>query len=311
VRDASPDSLSGTVSTQAYSNFRDFAVWAAALERANRTIQEARRYEVTILTVADEQYPDWLRTITDHPPLLFLKGKLQGGLRHVATIGTREPSLFGEEVTRRIVSVLAEKGWSIVSGLALGIDALSHQAALDSGGHTVAILGNGLDTVYPKKNARLAEEILTNGGALLSEQMFGTPAIPRNLVQRDRLQCGMSAGTVVMQTDVIGGSMHTVRFTLMQKRLLFAPVPSGSHANERPSRGTMALTHLHGPELARLLNANGEYASLLENDFRDRLVATPLTNRDDYMKLLSMLDTAISSRVSKIPLEVESQLKLF
>src|SRR4029077_18875204 len=93
----------------------------------------------------------------------------------------------------------------IVSGLALGVDTLCHEAALSLGGHTVAILANGLDSVYPAQNKELAERILSAGGALVREQPLGTPALPRNLVARDRLQSGMSAATIVMQTDLIGG----------------------------------------------------------------------------------------------------------
>lgn len=131
-------------------------------------------------------------------------------------------------MTQRIVEQLVNADWTIVSGLALGIDSVAHAATLGKKGRAIAVLAGGLDNVYPKENTRLAEEILASGGALVSEQPFGVPAIPRNLIQRDRLQSGLSVGTFVMQTDVKGGSMHTVRYTLQQERLLFAPVPQGA-----------------------------------------------------------------------------------
>jgi DNA processing protein len=311
IRSATPKALEGTVSAPARASLGDSSAWENGLTRAQEILEEAERRQVFVLTAADEQYPDWLRGIPDRPPVLFLKGTLRPGRRYVACIGTREPSRFGEEVSRRMVPALGDRGWSIVSGLALGVDSLSHQAALDSGAHTVAILANGLEAVYPKKNARLAADILSSGGALLSEQPFGTPAIPRNLVQRDRLQSGMSAGTIVMQTDIIGGSMHTVRFTLLQGRLLFTPAPYGPHMDEPKSRGILALSRVPGRELARMLEAEGDYAALLERAFGDRPVATPIAGRTDYEKLFSMLDQVANCEAPPTNAGRNPQLGLF
>ena len=276
----------------------DPAAWDAALAYAQKILDEADRHRVVLLTETDTRYPEWLRATTDRPPVLFLKGTLRPGLRYVACIGTREPSEFGEKVSRRIATALGEQGWSIVSGLALGVDTLSHRAALDCGAHTVAVLGNGLESIYPKKNTQLALDILSAGGALLSEQPFDTPVMPRNLVQRDRLQSGMSAGTVVMQTDIVGGSMHTVRFTLQQKRLLFAPMPPPSYMEEPKNRGILALIRNSGPELARILDAKGEFSLFLERQFRNRPVATAITGREDYEKLFAELERAVTSDIS-------------
>jgi DNA processing protein len=223
---------------------------------------------------------------------LFVKGTLRPGQRNVACIGTREPSTFGLQVTRRIVEVLTSAGWSIVSGLAIGVDTEAHKSALDCGGHTVAILANGLDHVYPKANQRLAEQILEAGGAVISEQRFAVPPAARNLVQRDRLQSGMSQATIVMQTDIIGGSMHTVRFTLQQGRLLFAPVPQGRHAEEAKSRGILALTQQNGAALASSIARDPTYAALLRGKFRDVPPAMGLNGKDDYELMLQKLEEA-------------------
>jgi DNA processing protein len=271
---------------------KDANAWTLAFSRAGKIVERADREGVKIVTVADAAYPEWLALLPDRPLVLYVKGSLPQTRRCIACIGTREPSRFGEEVTKRLVTLFAGAGWSIISGLAIGVDALSHRAALQCKAHTVAILANGLDTVYPKANAALAEEILDANGALVSEQPFGTPAIPRNLVQRDRLQSGMSAGTVVMQTDIKGGSMHTVRFTLLQRRLLLAPVPTGIHATEDKSRGILALTQQTGTEFAGSIGATGEYAQLLRQSFDSRPVARPITSRDDYVQLISELDNA-------------------
>jgi DNA processing protein len=190
---------------------------------------------------------------------------------------------------------MAGRGWSIVSGLAVGVDTLCHEAALDAGGHTVAVLANGLDSVYPRQNTALAERILAAGGALLSEQPPGTPALPKHLFRRNRIQSGMSAATIVMQTDLVGGTMHTARYTLLQDRLLIAPVPQGAHAPEAKSRGLLALTQRTGTNLAGLLEAKDTYARLLVRKFADRPVAMAITGCEDYDQLLEALEALIGN----------------
>lgn len=308
LQSASSSTLATMVGAAVLAALVDRQVWEKALAKAEDTLDAASRHRVRVLSATDEEYPTWLRLLPDRPPVLYVRGHLRPGKRYVASIGTREPSKFGEEVTRRIVTELGKHNWSIVSGLALGIDTLSHRAALDCGAHTVAVLANGLESVYPKKNTALADEILEAGGALVSEQPIGTPAIPRHLVQRDRLQSGMSAGTVVMQTDIVGGSMHTVRFTLMQERLLFAPLPKGRHAEEAKSRGILALTQMPARELADKLDAEGDYATKLRREFGDSPVARAIEGRDDYQETLAALERAAdsaSATVSRAP-----QLKL-
>jgi DNA processing protein len=174
------------------------------------------------------------------------------------------------------------------------VDTHCHEAALEVGGHTVAVLANGLDSVYPRQNTGLAERILATGGALLSEQPPGTPALPKHLFRRNRIQSGMSAATVVMQTDLVGGTMHTARYTLLQGRLLVAPVPQGAHAAEAKSRGLLALTQRTGTNLAGLLEAKDTYARLLVRKFADRPVAMAITGCEYYDQLLDALEATIS-----------------
>lgn len=260
-----------------------------------------RPAEMRTLTCTDPEYPSWLRAIPDRPSVLYVRGKLPRDRRCVACVGTRFPSVFGKLVARRLSNFLAARGWSIVSGLAHGVDTLCHEGALEVGGHTVAVLANGLDTVYPQQNAALAERILASGGSLLSEQPPGTAALPRYLTRRNRLQSGMSAATVVMQTDIVGGTMHTARYTLLQGRLLVAPVPQGAHAAEPKSRGLLALTQYAGTDLARLLEATGGLAELLEKRFADQPVALPIAGRNDYAKLLDALERALDSETPTPP----------
>jgi len=272
------------------------ASWQTAKSEADGIVDRASDLGVCIHTVYDDDFPLLLRNIPDPPLVLYVKGRLPSGKKNVACIGTREPTEFGQCVTQRLTRLLADHGWSIVSGLAVGVDTLAHREALAAKGHTVAILANGLDKVYPRENAKLADEIVAAGGALVSEQGFGVPAAASNLVQRDRLQCGMSLATFVMQTDLVGGSMHTVRFTLLQGRLLYAPVPTGVHAAEEKSRGIIALASDTGPELVgKLKNPPTEYQDLLRTRFRSSPVARPIRSRGDYSSVLAELDVALTA----------------
>ena len=283
------------VSARAEQAIRDKKLWSFASEKTHRTIDKAAELGVKIVTVFDDAFPPLLRSLPDGPLVIYVKGTLRNDLRNVACIGTREPSDFGVEVTRRLVALLAKDEWGIVSGLAKGIDAHSHRAALDNAGYTVAVLANGLDKVYPSENRGLANEIVERGGALISEQSFGIPATPSNLVQRDRLQSGMSIATVVMQTDLKGGSMHTVRYTLSQGRLLVAPVPRGRHAEEEKSRGILALTENTGTALADLLKVRGDYRDLLLRRFAKQAPAFAIRGRRDYPNFLEALSLRLAS----------------
>ncbi len=251
--------------------------------------------DIRTLTPADPEYPPWLLSIPERPPVIYVRGHLPPDHRCVACVGTRQPSAFGKAAARGISKFLAEHGWSIVSGLAVGVDTLSHEGALEADGHTIAVLANGLDSVYPRQNTGLAERILAAGGALLSEQPPGTPALPKHLFRRNRIQSGMSAGTVVMQTDIVGGTMHTARYTLLQDRLLVAPVPQGEHAAEAKSRGLLALTQQTGTDLSRLFEAKGSLEKILLQKFADRPAAMPLAGRKDYAALLEALEASTRS----------------
>jgi DNA processing protein len=293
VQDASERELTAVVKGSALQALRDRTAWRHALSQATKTLEAAERFGVQVITIADDGYPVLLRAIPDPPAVLFVKGTLKEGPRNVACIGTREPSAFGLQATRRIVDVLAGAGWAIVSGLAVGVDTEAHETALDRAAYTVAIVPAGLERIYPRQNAGLADRILASGGALISEQRFGTAATPRNLVQRDRLQSGMSVATVVMQTGLVGGSMHTVRFALEQRRLLFAPVPPPNHAGDPKSRGIMALTRNTGSDLAALIARDPGYAAFLRNSFPSNPPAIRVTGEDGCALLLRRLDAAV------------------
>jgi DNA processing protein len=293
ILDAPEAEIAEVVTKGAMQSIRDRSAWNAAHEKAHRCFDDAEKLGAKIVGLFDECYPPLLRRIPDPPPVIYLKGNLRPNCRNVACVGTRHPTWFGGEVARRMVKVLVAHDWSIVSGLAIGIDAESHRTALENGGHTVAIMANGLDSIYPKENRELAHAILDKGGAWISEQPPGTRAYAQHLVDRDRLQSGMSVGTFVMQTDIVGGTMHTVRFTLTQGRLLFAPVPPPAHAEEKQSQGIRAIAEQCGPTLADTIEASGEYRELLAKCFADRPPAIPIHGQGDYASAIDKLESAL------------------
>ena len=181
----------------------------------------SQKNNIRIISRCDRSYPKHLSQISDPPALLHVLGNINAINRDcIAIVGTREPTEFGINAARKLGALFAEKGYTVVSGLANGIDAAAHQGALDAKGLTVAILAHGLDTIYPAKNRKLAEAILRNRGALVSEYPWGRKSSRNYFVARDRIQSGLSFGTFVVETGIEGGTMHTVRFCKDQKRTL-------------------------------------------------------------------------------------------
>lgn len=201
------------------------------LEQAADDVERAARLGVEVVSAFDPRFPQRLSEIPSGPLLLWVRGSLQATMvpELVAVVGTRQPSVFGQTAATALTEACASEGFGVVSGLALGVDTLGHQGALAAGVPTIAFLGCGLDAVYPRSNRELAEQIVESGGAVVSEQPFGEPASPRNLIARNRLQSGLSAVTIVVQTDIKGGTMHTARFAAEQGRPVFCPQPRGSH----------------------------------------------------------------------------------
>jgi len=195
------------------------------------------RSGIEALPLTDPAYPDRLRNIPNPPAVLYFRGELlETDSISIAVVGTRKPSRYGLDVTKRIVTELAAAGVTIVSGLALGIDAAAHQAALDAGGRTLAVLGSGVDVLYPPSHRRLAESILQQG-AILSEYPPGTKPDARNFPPRNRIISGLAQGVLVVEAGEQSGALITAQFALDQGRDTFA-VPGGiywplSHGTNR------------------------------------------------------------------------------
>lgn len=191
-----------------------------AWARSEDQLNQSRDAGVQAFSFYDEGYPKRLRKISDPPAVLFVKGKPDGlhATKSLAVVGTREPTSYGEEVAQRSARGAAEVGFVIVSGLAHGCDAFAHKGCLEAHGVGVAVLAHGLDKVYPAANRDLAKHLLEEGGCLVSEYPVGMTPVRSAFAERDRIQSGLSDAVLVIETDVKGGTMHTVRFARDQKR---------------------------------------------------------------------------------------------
>jgi DNA processing protein len=191
-----------------------------------------------VVTLWDKEFPSNLKRIYDPPPLLFVRGRFVESDNHsIAIVGTRTPSSYGTQMAERFAGELAKLGIPIVSGLARGIDTCAHAATIKVRGRTVAIIGSGIDVIYPPENKQLADRIIEDG-ALVSEFAMGAKPDAGNFPRRNRLISGMSLGSVIVETGIEGGAMITAAIALDQNREVFA-IPSA--INDRRKSGTNRL----------------------------------------------------------------------
>lgn len=215
---------------------------AAAIAEARREIdpeaeiERVREAGVDVLTIDDERYPRMLRETANAPALLYVLGTLlpQDELA-IGIVGTRKATPYGADMARRFALDLARAEVTVVSGLALGIDTVAHHAALDGGGRTIAVLGSGVDVIYPSRNRKLAERVI-NEGALVSEYPLGTKPDARNFPARNRIISGLSRGVLVVEAPRKSGALITANFAADQGRDVYAvpgsarsPASAGCH----------------------------------------------------------------------------------
>ena len=212
-------------SIKAYSNF----------DYGKQQSQKASQEGVETVDFWDDRYPENLKKIYDPPAFIFVKGTLSKQDKYaISMVGTRLPSSYGKLMAEKIAKDLAKKGLVIVSGLARGIDTISHWAAVQSGGRTIAVLGSGLDNIYPGENKKLSEKIVEQG-ALISEFPMGTKPDAVNFPRRNRIISGLSLGTIVVEAGLKSGALLTANYALEQNREIFA-VPG--NINSPKSIGT-------------------------------------------------------------------------
>jgi DNA processing protein len=198
------------------------AVTPAMLRRADDIVASAEARGDHIVTVLDATYPRNLREIYNRPPFLFVRGRLEAVAdRSVAVVGTRKPSEDGVEEASRLSRELAERGVTVLSGLAVGIDAAVHRAALDAGGRTVAVMGTGINRLYPPENEKLADRILAEGGALVSQFWPDAPPARWSFPMRNVVMSGMAVGTVVVEASKTSGAKMQARIALDHGKRVF------------------------------------------------------------------------------------------
>lgn len=242
-------------------------------QHANQLLAEAEALELQIISYDCPDYPPLLRQIHDPPPVLWLRGDVKLLFYpQLAVVGSRKPSRSGFQAALQLSASLASAGFVITSGLAQGVDAAAHQGALNAAKPTLAVLGSSPELIYPRSNTRLADAILAQGGALVSEFPPGTKPRPEHFPRRNRIISGLSVGTLVVEAALRSGSLITARLAMEQGREVFAlpgalsnPLAKGCHALIR--EGAMLVeTPAHiceplAPLLGFLQNSTAELAS--------------------------------------------------
>ncbi|MEC7839255.1 MAG: DNA-processing protein DprA [Chlamydiota bacterium] len=187
-----------------------------------KNLELAQKFDVTILPYTDPKFPKRLLEIKDHPIILYIKGCITpADDKSIAVVGTRKSSIYGTEMARKISSELVDYDFTVISGLARGIDTTAHYAALQNQGRTIAVIGSGLANIYPRENSKLACEIIENG-AVISEFPMNTPPDRQNFPQRNRIVSGMTLGTLLIEAPKKSGAMITMHQAISQGRKAFA-----------------------------------------------------------------------------------------
>ena len=196
---------------------------SSILEKANAEIERLEKLNAQVITLEDDEYPDLLREIHDPPIALYVRGNLPKALERpaLAVVGSRRCSTYGVNVAESLSRDLASHGLTIVSGLARGIDAGAHRGALEANGQTIAVVGTGMGTTYPKEHKKLEEQIIANG-AVVSEFPLGTPPLPQNFPYRNRILSGLCFGVLIVEASEHSGSLITARLAYEQGREVFA-----------------------------------------------------------------------------------------
>jgi len=254
-------------------------------DKAEAEIETVRKLGGDILILDDGVYPPLLREIYDPPITLYVKGDWAECLERpcVAIVGSRRCSTYGQNAASMLARDLAQRGITIVSGFARGIDAAAHRGAIEGGGRTVAVIGTGLDQVYPRDHKKLAEEVLQANGAIVSQFPLTTPPVSENFPYRNRIISGLSLGVVVVEAAENSGSLITARLAIEQNREVFA-VPG--NITSRNSFGTNYLIKGAG---AKLVQQWQDVAGELPPQIAAKLLPPPLEEKKKEKSLADQL----------------------
>lgn len=268
-----------------------------------RYFVEIRSKNIQLLTIEDKNYPKLLKEIADPPPVLYVRGEVESLLpkRPIAVVGTRMMTSYGQQVTEILVRDLVSAGFTIISGLALGVDSYAHRVTAGNDGKTIAVLGGGVDRIYPRENEALAKEIEAGFGAVISEFPVGMDSVPGNFPARNRIISGLSLGVLVTEAGEDSGSLITAGLAGEQGREVFA-VPGPIHS--RYSAGPSTLIK-QGAKLVTNVNDILEELNLESRIQSSELGEVKGDNKDEEMILELMQDGPVHvdviARESKIP----------
>lgn len=279
---------------------------------------------IEIIDFWDERYSENLKRIYDPPAFLFVKGALAKQDKYaIAIVGTRLPSSYGKVIAEKFAKDLAQKGLAIVSGLARGIDTISHWAAIQSGGRTIAVLGSGLDKIYPGENKKLTEKIIEQG-ALISEFPMGTEPDAVNFPRRNRIISGLALGTIVVEAGLKSGALLTANYALEQNREIFAVPgninsPKSIGTNQIIKDGAKLITDVNDvlvelePQLKHFLKQDEARSKELPEDLSEleKLLLNKLSNEPIHIdKLANVIGKSTAETLSALlPLEFKDLVK--
>lgn len=237
-------------------------------EDAESLLREWQNSSIQVITYGSPQYPIQLSELEDPPAFLYCRGdtSLLTNLQSIAVVGTRENTSIGELIATKTVSHFVSQDYCVVSGLALGIDTIAHQATLNISGKTIAVLVD-IEKVSPAKNKALADQILKRGGLLVAENPPGTNVIPALFVKRDRIQSGLSLAVFAIETSIGGGTMHAVKIANKLGRNVYVPNPSAAgypDLSDKPILGTQMLVK-EGRAISYTRDSYGDIQKDLEN----------------------------------------------
>lgn len=218
-----------------------------AFDKYKSIVDRSNELRIQIISCLDSDFPVKFRKISDPPAIIYAKGNIRClNEKAIAVIGTREPTEYGAKIAEQLGFVLGRDGYTVVSGLAYGCDKFGHEGCLRAGGKTVAVMAGGLDKIYPAKHKELASEIVEAGGCLISEYPVNTRTFQNYFVERDRLQSGLSEGIIVVETDVKGGTWHTIQYAREYGRRVGCYKHPEKYWSEKKTLGNQKLLQERG-----------------------------------------------------------------
>ena len=280
-------------------NIRDSVFVNTAYNTSKEQHNKIAEIGASIISLYDDAYPKRLRGISDAPLVLYAAGDMSILENGLAFVGTREPTDFGQKVARGMSYAAAEDGHCIVSGLARGVDAVCHNAAVDAKGTTCAVLASGLDLYTSDIAMKLAQRILENGGLLITEQPLGAEANRGSYIARDRLITGLSLATFFIQGEAHSGSMHSVRYAISQNRPVYVPNIPERFLSEQINETARNLGILTVGQIASKFDWTGRVMEVV-NKNPDATAASLVMNRDDYPRVFEEIKNPKSAVLEPI-----------